>query len=82
MVIAGVHSQFDPAPPDARVTQCVENAGIPEGCVATADLTTLCTNGYCRATMETVFEGCGYALAPGKGSFATVASYQVNTIGC
>ena len=64
VVIAGVHSQFTPEGPDAQVTQCVLNEGIPEVC-ATEDINTLCFNFDCRV-QETVFEACGYALAPGK----------------
>ena len=64
VAIAGVHSQFSPEPPDSRVLQCVVNAGVPEGC--TTDITTVCFSSNCRATLETIFESCGYELAPGK----------------
>ena len=79
VVIAGVHSQFSPELPNTQVLQCVLNAGVPDGC--TTDIADGCSNSNCRPGLESVFEECGYELAPGK-IISTTYNIQLYSLAC
>lgn len=63
LLIASVHSQFTGITvPSFQIEQCVINRGVSlQGC--SLDVLDLCPNSNCRATLEPVYEECGFDLA-------------------